>query len=199
MKTTILQLICLATAMLTSTTATFATPISIEFGGTITQFDYRSRMPDQTFESTGGPGIAINDPFSVTVNYDDANATIPGAVNGRYAGGINPAMIVTCGDAQFTLVGPMRWGSGGDSFRAGWDAADAKITTTWDESMMYGVANLAYKWTGTWFILYGGNGNDQFNLRGEITSTNRVPETLPTGLALAFASSLLMALRRHLS
>ena len=222
MKTTILQLICLASAMLTSTTATFATPISIEFGGIISQFGFDRWRPGQDPD----PSMTVGAPFQVILNYDDAALdTAPSSYElGRYSGSGSPSMLITSGSTSFTMstLALRIWIFDGssDGFVAQWDGLDARIDGSWATQPLWGDGALRLvdpsgsalssdtppsdislaNWTGEKsFRAMAGNGYGQFELRGDITSAKRVPETLPTGLALAFASSMLMALRRHLS
>jgi hypothetical protein len=200
MKKPLFRSIRLAHAMLVTAGTLQATPISIRFGGTVTGFDARGVVN----------GIAVNDAFQVIVTYDDAAFdTISTSDGGRYLCGVNPAMIVTSGGNQLTISGPMReWIGNGvqDSFTAEWQGADATFVTPWTDGHMWGRASLTLRdllgaaldsdalptninladWNGEKsFLVYGGNGYGQFEMRGEITSANRVPETLPGGFVAA--------------
>src|SRR6266496_1044962 len=134
MKITFLKCCSIALAMLLTSEIIYATPISIQFGGTVTQFDSSGVVN----------GIAVNNAFQVIVAYDDAAIdTIATAEAGRYLGGINPGMIVTSGVNQFTISGPMRvWTEDNvqDGFTAQWDGLDASFA--WGDGRMDGNAAL---------------------------------------------------------
>ena len=190
-----------------------ATPISIQFDAVITQFKFKG----------ADPGMASGNPFQVTLTYDDATPdSQPGSVElGRYEGTVSPAMTITSGDSWFTMsaLGLHLWAYNDteDIFRAGWDVDDAHITTSWSSNLR-GSANIILRdgtgialdsdilptnftlsdWiTERSFYVAGWNGLGGFEMTADITSARRVPETLPTGFALAGVTLLLGFVKRR--
>jgi len=192
-----------------------AVPISFNFSGTITQFQF----------AQGAPGIAAGDSFQAVLTYDNSmidRYQDAGNDFGRYyMQGQVPSMVFTVGNSQFSVStgGLIMWAIDSveeDMLWAQFDVYGSRVDTSWSDRMFGGGNVILRDKSGTalnsdvlptninlsdWadersVHITAGNGYGyNFELTADITSVNRVPETLPTGLTLGVVLIMFASIR----
>lgn len=193
-----------------------AMPISFNFSGTITQFQF----------TQGAPGIAAGDSFQAVLTYDNSfidRYNDAGNDFGRYyMQGQVPSMLFTVGNSQFSVStgGLIMWAVDGvneDMLWAQFDSLGTRVDTSWSDRMFGGASVILRDKSGTALNsdvlptninlsdfadersvhITAGNGYGyNFDLTADLTSVNRVPETLPTGLTLGVVLIILVCCHR---